>query len=343
MTLRNADTRARMVKVVSELLGEPVRSLDMPGGDARSSARVILKDRTVIATKRANFRRTHLEAAVLSALSPHCAHVPRFLGLKDNVLVQSDVGGQRLSELIWAADPVVQKRLAEQAIVAILEIHAASREALKDVPVPPLGATEAWVNSLVASSDILESYDAERVPTLDRDAVAAALTQAPRQFLKWDCRAGNAAQDTSGTLCWFDFEYCGMRHGAEDLAWLIADESWPLSAADMFEIVAHALPQYGVTDVAGYLDYLALYTTFHSLQRLTLIEGEVSRRGWRSKSRIIARDDVGRHPEFAAHLCETGMFCAEWHPLAQPLRRGFKRAARAYASLRVAQRRSPAA
>ena len=50
------------------------------------------------------------------------------------------------------------------------------------------------------------------------------MTQPDTHFVKWDCRAGNAAIGPDGCLRWFDFEYSGLRHGAEDFAWLIADE-----------------------------------------------------------------------------------------------------------------------
>ncbi|KNG92315.1 hypothetical protein [Pseudaestuariivita atlantica] len=332
MSERRSSSKKRIIQVVEDLLGETVRSIDTPGGSARASCRVILKDRTIIATKRPNFRRTHLEAAVLKALSARTRHVPTFLGLQDDVLLQSDVGGRRLSQLAWTADKEGQRVLARDALASILEIQSAARIALADVPVPPLGQSRDWVAAMVGATRNLEEHDRERVPMLNHDAAIDALRAAPVQFLKWDCRSGNAARDMRGRLCWFDFEYCGMRHGAEDIAWLIGDESWPVPATEMFTLLESMLPDHDVGDVDDYLSYLGLYTTFHILQRLDLIQRETEKRGYRSRAKIIERDDVGRHPDFAAALCRNGMACAELHPLTAPLRRGFKRAAARYAA-----------
>mgnify|MGYP001145942668 CR=1 FL=1 len=215
----------------------------------------------------------------------------------------------------------------EKAINAIFAIQRSARTALENVPVPPLGAAPAWIDGLLDATHVLQGFDSDRVQHLDRETLRGILDHSPKQFLKWDCRAGNAAISDDGNLCWFDFEYCGMRHGAEDFAWLIGDESWPVDAKTMFGIVEACLRNDGHTDVDSYMHYLAIYSTFHMLQRLALINAEVDRRGWRGMKKIIERDDVGRHPVFAAMLCRNAMYSASLSPLTAPLRRGFKRAA----------------
>ena len=335
MPSKQHDLRSDIDIVVQQVLGETVHDIEMPGGETRASCRVILKDGSVIATRRPNFRRTHLEAAVLEALSPVCPHVPKFLGLQDNILLQSDVGGQRLSQTIRTADPTEQARQAVGAVSAILSIHETSRTALRDVPVPPLGMTPDWAHSLADSVQVLGQMG-QKLP-FDADECAAALATEPKQFLKWDCRSGNAAIDASGTFCWFDFEYCGMRHGAEDFAWLIADESFPINPEAMFSILEQLLPAFDIYETKAFLNYLALYTTFHATQRLSLILSEAQRRGWRSKSQIVQRDDVGRHPEFAAHICRVGAFCASQHPLTRRLKPAFENCANQFEDMLQAQ------
>lgn len=317
MSRSKQDKKSRIKTTVEKILGEPVQDIQMPGGEGRASCRVVLRDRTVIATSRPNFRRTHLEAAVLRALSPACPNVPKFLGLQDNVLVQSDVGGKRLSQTIRATEVSDQAEQAVKAVSAILAIQHSARDALRDVPVPPLGQGPEWVAAHVSSIDVLSDFGT--LEAIDRDEAARRLTVPSEQFLKWDCRSGNAALAADGTLCWFDFEYCGKRHGAEDIAWLIGDESWPIDAQTMFDIVETLLPAYGIKHPQAFMDYLALYTTFHAAQRLQLIVSETQRRGWRSKTKIIERDDVGRHPEFARNICAIGAFCADRSPLTRPL------------------------
>ena len=151
--------------------------------------------------------------------------------------------------------------------------------------------------------------------------------------MKWDCRAGNAALGADGRLRWFDFEYCGLRHGAEDVAWLIGDEAWPLPPEVMQEVVGDALDAGGVAERDAYLDYLSVYLTLHCVQRLKLIVKEVGRRGWLSKARIRRYDDAGLHPEFAAQLCRTAAHFGDRRPLTRPLARDFEQAAQMFETI----------
>jgi hypothetical protein len=133
--------------------------------------------------------------------------------------------------------------------------------------------------------------------------------------VKWDCRSGNAALDATGRLRWFDFEYAGLRHGAEDFAWLIGDETWPLDGETMFDIVEDGFDPACGHERYDYMSYLTVYTVLHSIQRLKLILEEVQSRGWRAKDEIRQKDDVGKDPDFAAHLCGVAAFFADQHPL----------------------------
>lgn len=318
---------------VEGMLNERVLDIETPGGSARASCRIVLKDRTVIATKRPNFRRTHLEALVLKKLSPICSHVPEFLGLQGNILVQSDVGGHRLSQTIHAAKSAERLDLAADAVKSIFNIHIASRTALADVKLPPLGMSDTWMSAFFDGAEILDDYSDGVSERINYVAIADVLRTPPQQFVKWDCRSGNAAVNRDKKMCWFDFEYCGMRHGAEDLAWLVADESWPVFPEDMFNIISDLLPNQAFGKKERYLNYLALYTTFHALQRLALVFSETNRRGWRSKERIIERDDVGRNPEFGANICIVGAYCADRSALTKPLVQPFLRAAQHFSNV----------
>jgi hypothetical protein len=333
MSEKKARRIAKLKSAVEEMLGEPVLDVETPGGSARASCRVVLRDRTIIATKRPNFRRTHLEALVLKKLSPTCQNVPKFLGLKDDILLQSDVGGKRLSQTIHAAGNDDQLSLAADAIAAIFNIHVASQSALEGLKFPPLGMSETWMGSFFDGADLLDDYSDGVSEKINYVAIADILKTPPQQFIKWDCRSGNAAIHRNKTMCWFDFEYCGMRHGAEDIAWLIADESWPIFPEDMFKIVSDLLPNQAFGKKERYLNYLSLYTTFHALQRLNLVLSETKSRGWRSKELIIERDDVGRNPEFGANICVIGAYCADRSPLTRPLVQPFLRAAQHFADI----------
>ena len=157
------------------------------------------------------------------------------------------------------------------------------------------------------------------IPNLDRDAICERLAQPGAQFVKWDCRSGNAALDTTARLRWFDFEYSGLRHGAEDFAWLIGDEVWPLKAPKMLDIVSDAFDPGAGHPRDVYLSYLALFTTFHTVQRIVLIVGDVMRRGWSSQSWAVRYDKIDTHPLMGIKAAETAAYCSDRNDLTRPL------------------------
>ena len=328
---RHPDARqTRIRKSAEALFGQRVVEISAPGGNGRASLRFHFGDTTVIGTLRPNYRRTHLEATVLRALEPHCDDVPRCLGVDREVLFQSDVGARRLNLELAAADPERRVTLVAEAIAAILRIQAAARRTDLGRVLPHLGNNPDWVWNLVQGATVLETFAGPLPARFDRVAVAERLTQPGAQFVKWDCRSGNAAIGTDGRLRWFDFEYAGLRHGAEDIAWLLGDESLPVEAATLWAITVDALGPNPPGGRAAYLDYLAVYTVFHALQRLILILDEVESRGWLSRRRVLDRDDVGVHPEMARNLCRMATHVATISPLTAMLAPHLDAAARTF-------------
>ncbi|UWQ73925.1 hypothetical protein [Leisingera sp. M658] len=316
-----------------EVLGEEPREISAPGGKSRSSLRLHFKDRTVIATLRANFRRTHLEAFVLEQLAPHCDDIPQVLGVHNDVLFQSDTGQVRLSEEIIEHAPGDQLELAAEACAAIFRIQAAARKTELHSVLPHLGANRSWIRNFVSSAGALEAYSMGIPASFDYPAVAEFMEQPGVQFLKWDCRAGNAAIGDDGFVRWFDFEYAGLRHGAEDFAWLIGDETWPIAPDQMADVMIETFDPGCGHEIGAYLEYLSAYTALHCIQRLELIQKEVKSRGWLSQERVRKYDDAGVHPEFAAQLCRTGAYYAAQSKLTAPLCRNFEAAGRAFQSI----------
>ena len=315
--------RPKIKEIVAELerfFGQRVMKMAAPGGKARDSYRVHFDDRSIIVTYRESSGRTRLEARVLQALSPICPEVPQFLGCENNFLYQGDVGDIRLSQQVHNMDPSARPQLAAKAVTAIFRIQNAARHAPELNDLPHLGAEPEWVASLVDSIDKLAVFLRQGAPEFDRVSVCERLSQPSAQFVKWDCRAGNAAVDPAGKVSWFDFEYCGRRHGAEDLAWLIGDEIWPVEPQVMFDIVNDAFDPATGHARDAYLDYLGLYTTFHAIQRVLLVIREVKRRGWSTQDRALRYDKVGTHPLLGAGIADTAAFCADRNPLTRPLR-----------------------
>lgn len=325
--MKKPKNRARVQRIVAsaeKLFSQTVVRVTAPGGESRASYRVHLPDRVVIATLRPNFRRTHLEAHVLERISAHSDLLPECLGVDGEILFQSDVGGRRLNLAIAEANAASQLDLAAQSVSSIFKIQAAARTAGLNTEVPHLGQNRAWIENLATGPKMLAEYSKGRVMDLDMNALCEALEQPGAQFVKWDCRSGNAALGADDRVRWFDFEYCGARHGAEDLAWLIGDEAWPISPQIMQQIVVDCFDPSCGHALESYLDYLALYITFHSAQRLGLIVKEAKKRGWLAKARVRQYDDAGVHPEFAAQICKVGCFFAERNALTAPIARDFE-------------------
>lgn len=321
---KEQSAQAQIVAAARAHFGQDVARVSAPGGENRSSFRLHLTDRTVIATLRPNFRRTHLEAHVLTELNQHCSDLPECLGVVGDILFQSDVGKRRLNVEIARADPPAQLDLAAEAVSAIFRIHAAARQTGLNEIMPHLGSNRDWVLNFVDAVDFLDGLGGGIPDRFDRIAAYARIDAPARQFVKWDCRSGNAAIGRDGKLRWFDFEYAGLRHGAEDLAWLIGDEAWPLAPEQMVDVVIDAFDSSCGIPLPDYLDYLSVYLTFHAVQRLKLISKEAKKRGWLSKERIRRYDDAGVHPEFAAQICRVGVYFSDQSELTAPLTANFR-------------------
>jgi hypothetical protein len=320
---KGQSNQEKIVACAEAHFGQRVRKVKAPGGEGRSSFRLFLPDRTVIATLRPNFRRTHLEAYVLTELSRHCSDLPECLGVVGEIMFQSDVGDRRLNVEIDKVAPARQMDLAAEGVAAIFRIHSAARQTSLHEMMPHLGTNEDWIRNFVDAIDFLKDLAGGISGKFDRVAAYERIDAPARQFVKWDCRSGNAAIGDDDRLRWFDFEYAGMRHGAEDIAWLIGDEAWPVAPDAMVDVVIEAFdPECGI-EMDDYLDYMAVYLTFHCVQRLKLISKEAKKRGWLSKDRIRRYDDAGVHPDFAAQMCRVGAYFSEQSPLTAPLTRNF--------------------
>ncbi|MBI1418041.1 MAG: hypothetical protein GC146_12540 [Limimaricola sp.] len=308
-----------LVGRIEAFFNRKVTKITAPGGRGRASLRVYFGQDTIIVTNRPDQSRNANEALVLEQLAPLCDHVPRFLGRDGPLLFQSDVGTQRLSVSIQKAPPDVQERLAREAVEAIFAYQAAASRTDLLQRLPRLGVASSWMDKVIGGPSRLAARLPMPAPALDRDAVARRLADPRTRFIKWDCRAGNAATGADGRMRWFDFEYAALRHGAEDLAWLVADEIWPVAPQVMFALIRAEQARTEGNGTDAYMSYLALFTTFHAVQRILLILNEVKARGWLPMSKVLGRDDVGVTPRLGMRLCETGKWCADFDPLTRPL------------------------
>ncbi len=283
-----------------------------PGGYKRESVRVDIGDRSVIATRRADKVRATLERRIVMALSHAGAPVPRYLARHDDVFFQEDLGPGRLTLDMWSSDRERQQRLAGQAIQALFDIHEIADGLGLERFLPVLGQSDIWIRAFVNMPAQLSEGLGIAPPRLNADDIAARLALENAKFIKWDSRPANASVSAGETVKWFDWEHCGARHGCEDFAWLMADESWPLAPAETLELIASAASGNSrATADPAYAERIQLYSTFHTAQRINLILKRMRRRGWSHSKSTLHFDSVGSSPEFAVLICDHGRALAD--------------------------------
>jgi len=317
-------------KRVEAFFGERVSRISAPGGKKRGSYRVYFADKSIIVTTRKTVAQTNYEALILKELYKFTHASPELLGQDNELMFQSDVGAKRLGQHIYKLDNTEQERIAKKAVAAIFDIHQAARKTTLDTYLHHMGGTKEWVHSFVFAIDTLAKQLKLDPIRYDMNALCEFIGTPAVQFIKWDCRAGNAAITPAGQVKWFDFEFAGLRHGAEDFAWLIADETWPVKAETMIDIIADTYTSDQDRCWQSYKTYLEVYTCLHAVQRILLIIKNARRRGWISEIQALRKDDVGINPKLGIRLCNGMMILAERNKVTMPMVKLFEAAKQAF-------------
>jgi hypothetical protein len=323
-------TPQQILDATASHFGQAVLKLTAPGGRSRTSFRAYFADRTVIVSQRKDAARVAVERQVLAALAGLTDRVPQLLGTSGGLTFQSDVGQDRLNWRIHTLPADQRLALAAQAVQAILDIHLAAKRtdlAATLRPRPP--------DDLLLAPQRLAAQLRYTGPNLDPGRLSPQFHTPPTQFVKWDCRAGNAALDPSGHLRWFDFEDARLAHGPEDLAFLIADETWPLDMTLMLDMVETRLTPDITTTPQAFMTYLAEYTTLHAIRRLRLIFSEVRRKGWSNRSHILKFDHVGTNPHMGERLSRAAGDLSLRTPSTAPLKPLFDQVTEVFCKVRL--------
>lgn len=311
-----------MVEAAQRLLGAPVCWVELPGGERRPVVRLGLEDgRTAIACRRARPAAVAHEARVLRALAAEGAPVPEVLAVEGRLLVQSDLGRQRLSQALDPADPATLEQRLEAALDALARVQAAGRSAGLERSVPEHACRDrAWFAGLLGQVPTFCAEHELAVPALPEEALIALLTVERPRFVKWDARPANAALRPDGTVAWFDFEDAVARCPLDDLAWLLGDEYLPERPTLEERLLARWLPTF-----AGSLGpdrasaYLRTFGVFHMLYRLGLILDRKGAGPWRRFEDCLALDKPGITLDAALRLLARAARWAALAPGLEPL------------------------
>ena len=303
--------RAHMTGLAERMLGVEATSFSFPGGSRRDSCRMTLADnRSVIATVREEPMRADLEERVLLALAPHGAPAPRVLASNRRVLVQEDVGEQRLSVALHEAgrrgDGGAVMELMRTALGSLHALQSAGHAAGLSERVPLLGVDDGWIEALIDRPRALGQLLGVIVPRADVSTLRDLLSVLDPRFVKWDARPANAAVNAAGEVSWIDFEHCGARNPLDDVAWLIADEYVPLDPRRDIVLMGEWGDRFGGSLPPALLPhYLWTMAMLHGTHRLNLmVNSRLNREEWRDSEKLVARDSVGASMEFAERQCD---------------------------------------
>lgn len=302
------------------LFRSPVVRAEHPGGRSRDSIRVILRDRSVIVTRRNSERRALLESEVLRELGTRNAPVPRILGFDGMLMIQEDLGEQRLSVAVANAEKAVGFKWLDKGLHSLAAIHRAGHEAGLEERVATLGQEREWLQEFVETPERLARHCGIAPPRLAVDSLIDHLEVVHPHFIKWDARPANAIAREDGQVAWMDWEHCGCRNRLDDMVWLLCDEfvpDWP-DVED--KLIASHLPAFADgLSVADAKAYLFIFGTFHMCVRLALILSNKKDDPWWDGEYCLTRDKVGVTLEASLGTCRRAARWAGKMPLTEPI------------------------
>ena len=308
------------IDTCQKLLKVEVKDVEQPGGSRRDSVRLYLDNGSVIATRRRNVNRARLEAGVLRALEKHDVPAPRLVAFDSGWLIQEDLGGQRLSQVLAQVDEVEGKSWLGAALESLASVHDAGRAERLETQVAAIGRRTDWLRRLIAMPTRLGDHLGLTAPAVREEELLGLLHIRTPHFIKWDARPGNASAREDRTVAWFDWEHCGARNQLDDVAWLLADEYVPDWAAVEHELLGRYLDRFaGESGIDQAADYLAAFGTFHMCVRLGLIVRHKSDGSWWDREYCLSRDKVGVTLEATRGTCAKAARWAERTPLTEDL------------------------
>ncbi|MEM7429342.1 MAG: hypothetical protein AAF441_24945 [Pseudomonadota bacterium] len=300
----------RLCAQCEKMTGARPVEVSFPAGKGRASFRAVLSDgRSVIITRREEQARAQLEERVLHTLSAWKAPVPDVLAFNGLVLVQSDKGSSRLSELLIAQLESAEDAL-HRAAESLLSVHTAARKSGLAGCVPILGADGDWVRALIDRPAVIGSHLDHPAPEPDLDGIYSLLMLLDPAFVKWDARPANAVVGRDGKVSWIDWEHCGARNRLDDLVWLLCDETVPEDPLRDRRLIDEFAAKFDRHSTAGEAaEYVRVMGVFHFAVRLCLILARTQQHGWKDAETLAAADKVGASLRQARTVCARA---ADW-------------------------------
>ena len=295
---------------VAQHFGQPVLRVSLPGGNYRPVYRMSMPDRSIIAVKRGNENARREECALLASLRGTTDLVPRVLGEMNGFTFLEDLGPNRLSVALATALPCNRVRLLINALNGLSVVHDAARRTAAPVAMRPIDSSADDITRLSGAFTDLATLYGLPCPGHDRAALQCWIEVPAPRFVKWDARPANACVMEDGRVSWVDFEHAGQRHGSEDAAFLLLDETVPLTLSDHYDVLRRGLLDHAPAneEPRDYIKRFEIYATLHAAIRLQIIRREIELYGWHDRRKILKYDLVGANPHLALGLAQNAAF-----------------------------------
>ncbi len=306
-----------LLDLLSNLLSVPVTLHDAPGGRDRKTLICKAGTRQFAVSQRKSASRAQLEATVLQHLGP-LGLAPNLVSRKGNVIVQEFIVGSRLPVALARLSDDRKPGLMRRATDTLIEAQVAADAAGLSFLAPAIGVRSGWDRDLaLAPTKLGQAMDLD-VPPHDFGNWLGMAEDAPRRFVKWDARPGNAILRPDGSVCWIDWEHAGSRRPVDDLVWLFADE-WAPDAPEAFKIALGRLADRHDANPADLQTQFTAMAVAHSAMRLLLILQRKGDGPWWDHAACLRHDRVGVTPAHVRCVAERAARWAETVPGLEPL------------------------
>ena len=306
----------RLAARLDALSGRTVKTISLPGGNQRNVLRVTFHDGpSWILIKRDKDYREARERQVLDVLAAiQTKRVPRVLGVLGEWTIISDLGKNRLTHHIQRTAAADRWQIVENTAREILAFQDAANACPDIASLPPVLLSSDELSHIATGPERTCARYKLDLPVPAPDSLLPWIGAPTPRFIKGDCRAANIVMDDDGMLGWIDFEYAGLRHGSEDLAWLLCDETLAVPLDGRLDAVDALIRDARPDDPESYLKSFCINATLHAGMRLRVIHNELRKGAWLDYGNIIKDDLVGVHPELTMRLARKAGLLADQYP-----------------------------
>lgn len=268
--------------ICSQSIGQKAIQIEFPGGQHRSSFRLLLDNgHTIILTRRPDPARATFESFLMRRLEQLSLPTPRHIAFNGLTLIQEDLPGTRLSEALKHASEYQYITWMTQALQSLLDIRQRAEADELQYAIPIIGTEPEWLTALIDRTALLGNHTGIPCPPVPVRQLYDRLILLKPCFTKWDARPGNAMLDKENGISWFDWEHCCARNPMDDMAWLLCDDATPEYPEAESQLIDYYLGEFSDgRNPADASAYLSVFGTHHACIRICRLLDEKAADSW---------------------------------------------------------------